>query len=606
VTRDFVDVLSRPYVLSQRPLLTEKQFMDESSKRGLRLFHSGQLANLHKDQLLVPLFRFDRPTRRLRAEARRAEDWRRWAILNWPAPVYANSVTDRLDDGTLVLARTQTSRGWSNRERMEGDVGFLAREFVFSAYQLLTLHRLRDALESKLALRAGAHPPEWTAGVIAAARGASLQNDATVALLTALEPIYFPLIMQRLTMPLGSGSFEDYDAFARGFDPVELYQWLDWQSADLQKVAEALLWEAHSHDPLKNWRELVSHIHPEHWAQLEGEGLLAIDLRVAAEMILRFLEDLAKRGEVAPLPAIPRLAYHPLGDRLRPERRDLDGVLTDFGLSPHPSVLFVVEGPTEDDLLPKVMHLLGIPVRDSLIRIVQLGGVDKQIELLARYIAPPLRRLNPEMADMVRPPLRVFVVMDAEGRYSTDAMRSARKTDWVMHIWNRLEPEFQTQTARDDLELMVDVTTWDPAAKDLEFAHFTPRQLARAVIRTRRAPPAETVNSLTAAIANLQATTKSVDKLWRKWPQPQPDMPTLWLELWPVLERRILKAMQTRTVDQIPICRVLVDAYERAARPRRHAVMRVGSAPSDRPISQQRTNAPADVSMTKPVRPTEP
>jgi hypothetical protein len=576
LSRGFEEVLPRPWVLTQRPLLLEKQFMDEASRRGLRLFRTEALESLHRLDLLVPLLRYDRPIRRLRATVRRSEPWMRWGLLHQSPPIYPFDLVEEIHAGRVVLTRSVPVRAWRDRDRIEGDVHFLAREFLYSPYQLLLIPTVREGLESRNALKARTLPTAWVDGVLKRARLASAENDRHVVLLTALEPIYYPAITAHTRIPGGTGSFEDYDAFARTFDPIELLRWLGWDAAELQKLAEALLWRAHFIDPLKNWHELVALVHPDKWARLEGDALLAVDLRVAAEMILRFLEDLAERGAAPALPDIPRRAFHPLGERLRPDRDDLDSVLNDYGLSPHPAVLMVVEGPTEQDLLPRVMRLLGIPVRDSFIRIVQLGGVTKQIELLARYIAPPLRRLDGQAADMLRPPLRVYVVMDAEGGYKTASQRSERKQDWVTHIWNMLEPEFRTTAAREDLKQMVDVTTWDPTAKDIEYAHFTPRQLARAILRGGRAPSDQTIDGLEASIRGLKTGGASVDKVWKQWPEPRPDMPTLWAELWPVLERRVERAKNAATLDRIPVCRVLFEAYDRAVRHRRHVVMRVG------------------------------
>jgi len=576
VTRTFLEAVGRPFVLSQRPLLTEKQVLDAASIRGLRLFRSEQLDGLHRREILVPLLRVDRPVRRLRAESRRSEAWRRWGILTGAPPVHAHELLEEVEVGRVVPVRDQPFRRWSTRQRTEGDVSFLAYEYLFSPYQLLTIHRVREALDSMLARRAGAHPADWTDGVVRAAREASIANDRAVVLLSALEPVYYPAITGRTTLSLSEWSFEDYQQYVRDFDPLELHRWLEWDAADLRKQAEAYLWDAHSHDPLKNWRDLVALVHPDKWTKLEGDALLAVDLRIAAEMILLFLEDLAEAGAADPLPTIPRRAFHPLADRLRPDRDELDPILSDYGLSPHPAVLLVVEGPTEQDLLPKVMRLLGVPTRDSFIRIVPLGGVDKQIELLARFISPPLRRLDAEAADMVRPPLRVLVVMDAESGYGTPAKRAARKKEWVMHIWNMLEGEFRTDAARDDIALMVDVTTWNTSAKDIEYAHFTPRHLARAVLRTGRTPTGATVDTLEASIIGLKAGGSSVDKLWGRWPEPRPDTALLWRQLWPVLRRRIQTAQANGKVDRIPVCRIVVEAYERAARPRRHVMMRVG------------------------------
>ena len=60
-----------------------------------------------------------------------------------------------------------------------------------------------------------------------------------------------------------------------------------------------------------------------------------------------------------------------------------------FGLSPQPSLVLIIEGETEEYIVPNVMKLLGIPQYSSFIKKFKIKGVDKDFELLARYIVPP-------------------------------------------------------------------------------------------------------------------------------------------------------------------------------------------------------------------------
>ena len=333
---------------------------------------------------------------------------------------------------------------------------------------------------------------------------------------------------------------------------------------------------AHGLDPLKAWSDLVAQIHPDRLALLEGDALVAIDHKQAAEMILRFLGELAREGIVAPVPERDTRSYQPLDDRLRRRRDRLDAVLSDYGISPHPAVVLVVEGMTEQNLLPKVMRLLGIPVQDSFIRIETLGGIENQIELLARYLAPSLRRLDDHAAEFLTPPARLVVVADAEGRrFRTPAQREAEKAQLVKHVWNALEPEFQTEAALVDLGHMVDVTTWKPRAKDIEYAHFKSRQIAHAIVATGYVPDGVTIDDIESAIQAAKAGGSSAKSVWNRWLPRRESKGLVWEQLWPVLERRVTSAVRSGKVESIPVCRILLDAHEMASRPRRHTLLRI-------------------------------
>jgi hypothetical protein len=62
-----VELLNRPWVFSQRHLLTEKNFLDEAKRRGLALSESG-LETVHEHGVLVPLLRVERDLAEVRRE----------------------------------------------------------------------------------------------------------------------------------------------------------------------------------------------------------------------------------------------------------------------------------------------------------------------------------------------------------------------------------------------------------------------------------------------------------------------------------------------------------------------------------------------------------
>src|SRR5207245_2921711 len=103
--------------------------------------------------------------------------------------------------------------------------------------------------------------------------------------------------------------------------------------------------DARFHDPLDDWITLVRQTDPGRWEDLKGDALSAVGHRVAAEILLSFYEDLVEAGAAPALPDLPSTASHPLRERIARVPTNLDADLTYFGLSPHPAVLMVLEGP---------------------------------------------------------------------------------------------------------------------------------------------------------------------------------------------------------------------------------------------------------------------
>jgi hypothetical protein len=82
-----------------------------------------------------------------------------------------------------------------------------------------------------------------------------------------------------------------------GFDPVALLHWLGWSAPEaVRQSAGRLLLRAKSIDPMGNWHKVVRLGRSGMWQKLRGEALVAMDRRIAAEMLLQLYEDLVSCG----------------------------------------------------------------------------------------------------------------------------------------------------------------------------------------------------------------------------------------------------------------------------------------------------------------------
>lgn len=349
IMRSAIDLLDLDLVFSQQSLLTVSRFQNECGRRGLSLA-DGHLEAFHRPGILIPLYRLAKDVRTDGDELRAARS-----------------------AGRLHDPRAEPQRPWQRYRRTFGDYNFRSSEFLYSPYQLLLVQQLRSLLPrirvrrlTQQDFRFRLKLPESVQPFV---QPHVAHNAELVVVLTALETMYRPGIIGRISLP-GYANRSAWSQYKQGFDPVAILGWLGWQAEQVRDTAERLLSMAHSVDPLRDWRELVRLAHPTKWEKLRGDALVAHDHRMAAEILLRFYEDLVQVGAAAPLEEPPKLWWHALKERLHTDRGELDAVLMEFGLSPHPAVVLVLEGATEMKLMPRVMDMLDIPRRESFIKLV--------------------------------------------------------------------------------------------------------------------------------------------------------------------------------------------------------------------------------------------
>jgi len=569
-----IALLGRPWVFSQQLLLDPQDFEREARVRGFEVSEPALEAG-HRLGLLVPLYTVRRPSWDVRAR-QRATTWskeyarrRRWSLSKEGDGLNEHRAAGLVADGATVRFRP-----WA-RDLLQTALGRVRRrEHLYSPYQLVSLPDVGDMIGW------GADPSgddlKWR-------RRRAVTNRQLTALLTALEPYYLPDIVWHERLRRLGESFEEYQLFRRSLDPVRLLADVAWDPADLQKQAEALLHQADARDPLAAWLPLVRQIHPDEWTKLKGTARLAIDQRIAAEMILQFLEDLAPLGGAQALPSIPPRASHPLMSRLKRDRADLDGLLMDYGLSPYPAVILGLEGETEITMVLLAMAELDIPRRDSFIHLVNAEGETRDHTLLATYAALP--RLGPregEGASFNKPPVHYVVVVDADRAFRQFRARAKLRRHLVAVLHDALPPEFRTPAARRDLAAMVHVKTWRPAL-DFERANFSDGELAQALVGMGLVPAHVTETQLRAQLSMNRAHGGALDAIWNRWPR-KPRKPELAKALWPAMQGKLVGAGTDQArLNRIPLARVLLDAWELAVSTnRRHVVMRVGRAPRAR------------------------
>lgn len=319
---------------------------------------------------------------------------------------------------------------------------------------------------------------------------------------------------------------------------------------------------------------------------LKSKARSAIDMRIAAELALRYYDHLAAGRRARPLAKVQGRWRGEFDSRLKPQGK-LEKVLTEYGLSPHPRLVLVVEGATEQLLFPRLMEFFEIRTDDDFIAIQNAEGVGTDLSpLLAYAIAPRVEaREGSAYLRLSRPLTRVLVVTDAEGPMRTKEQGRRRREIWTERILRTFSEAHQTAAVREALRRLVYVETWNRRGLSFEFAHFTDHQLASAIAQLdhRDRQPAlrdraRQIGRVRSRRGNIASVMGGASKV------------ALADELWPVLQRKIERAQQRKTETRIPIVRILDRATDLARElPRRNMVIPLYEANRAAGVASQRS-----------------
>lgn len=524
-------VLSAPFAFSQTTLLSPAALVKEARQRGVTLDET-RLQLLHRRRALTPVFSIHN---RAVGEGVNRRPTAQSDGVAWQ--VYLASAQGRLRDPAQ-----HRFRPWPRR-----NPGML-----YSQFQLLGLRQLQPILDRLTATRTD-EGIKWDLPQLPARVQEFLSQTRALALmLELLAPRYLPRVRQSIRSPsddmyrfIESRPIEER-AVLDGLDPSAVF-----------RQAEQLLLHASGFDPLGKWHRVVRIADPARWSDLRFEALLAVEYRVAAELLLLYHEDLVELGE-APAPKTVSTILHELRhDRLTTDFRERSETLFDFRLESTPAVVLAVEGDTEMTLVPRVLDMMGVGPGTGLIEVINLKSVNGDVKLMARSVAVP--RLDPDGfvgARVLRPLTALFVAVDPEGPYRTATDVEVARQQIVDEVRDALPIAITTPTLRSELEHLVKIETWGQGGC-FEFAHFSDHQLATAI--RRLVPSAPPLAKLKQALALARRHGSDIKNTWKNW-YYKPSKVKLAEELWPILEKKLVSARAT----QLPVVRVVSEAMDLA------------------------------------------
>jgi hypothetical protein len=208
------------------------------------------------------------------------------------------------------------------------------------------------------------------------------------------------------------------------------------------------------------------------------------------------------------------------------------------------------------------MKLLGLQWDRNRIAIIDFGGTDKDLSLLARYAGEPVLGRDFGRGVVLDRPLTRFLVMtDAENKYTRPEDRRYQRRllldSLTQNVPEDLRADYYANTRRGRI---VDIWTWG-RRQPFEFAHFTDQELADAMLSTANTPYPNGRPRLIQGL-NMQRTRNSNpdvgDVFWRNSGLKKT---TLADALWPVLERKINAAIQ-RGQQGPSVMQACLRAYE--------------------------------------------
>lgn len=560
-----LDLLSQPLAFTQNELLSPEEFIKEAAERGVRL-QLGQLHELHRIGALVPLFRvLASPIGPPKTDILDAVASREMGGYQVGGSVGMVLRADRL--GHLVDPATRSYRSWGEGLRIEryGMTDHLPSVF-YGAYQLIGLRQFRAACWRMEATRNGDSVIFHAEELDPLTRAGFAHGRALAMLLHVIDAHFLPYI---LGVALHSHLWAELNP---KFSTTLTFESFGTSPEEVAKAADVLLLNAHAIDPLGPLYELVRYARSDVWKGLKGDARLAMDLRIAAEVLLRGVEDVGRSELATAPPREGRMVRSNLDDRIAANSQGLDQSLTSRGLSPYPSVILALEGKTEMMLMPGVLETVNEgPVLPTAVELVFMGGIDQKFDLLVHHaVALRFDRDVGDVALLGRPPTSLLIAVDPEHAYETPPQQEAERQKLVQKLFDVLPSKYQTPSARAALDGLVTVTTWEHGP--WEFANFTDGELTTAIMKVTRLPSSVTRADVMARVKLQRRSIRpNVELVSAPWGVKVSKV-ALATATEPVLLRKVRARMKSGTLKKLPAGRVAEQALRMAMASRRSQV----------------------------------
>lgn len=525
-----VDLIADGWTFTQSPPLTTSKFIKLARERGFQLT-LGDLEALCSQNLLIPLLAVHgEPQVRPRDHT--------------PSPrrsLGRDGIDEAAAEGRLIDPAVDGLPAGFRFERGVGDSPDWWNGLVYNRWQLLQLANLTDSFT--MSGHPSLHDGSWSRLRDWAEPRATVFRDLAI-LLCAIDARYLPVADENWIRLRGADR-EEWETYRDSFDPSATAMGLGVTGTDLLRHADRLLSTAGWLDPLGPWSRVVRHAKPRQQEKLKGLARLCVDLRLAAETLLLFADDLGEPAETNEGTLVADL-----GDRLGRHGASLDTDLQSVGVSPHPRVALLVEGETEVLMAEKILNHRGVGPRPDGLRIINMRGVSDQerVRKLAAHLATPIVTTTyPDRYRTLRPLCRIIVATDPEGPMEQPESLRRKLVDDILR---GLADQGIHDVDESAISWLVEVRTWD---EPFEYEHFTDAEIADALVKV--APQGLPKNEAPEAfLRRARVGRLNLEKLRGL------SKTALAEQLWPVLRARIDEARREST-ELPPIASVVLHAY---------------------------------------------
>jgi hypothetical protein len=289
-----------------------------------------------------------------------------------------------------------------------------------------------------------------------------------------------------------------------------------------------------------------------------------MDDRIAAEILLRFYEDLVIKGQAEPLPDLSNAgAWHPLVERISYHPGTLDEDLIRLGLSPHPRVVLALEGESEMYHAPRVWRALAFSDAPELMRLLKLGTVSRDLTKVAAVTAAPLvsQKVLENEWSLIKPYTRLLIAVDPDEPLNTPANVERERIKILNEIKDVLKAQGVERPKPEELKQLVEIRTWN--APCYEFAQFDDEELADGIIAVHQTRNGLTKDQLVVSLKYSRDRGRDIKEVWSRWEYKVSKL-KLAEALWPTLLAKIHALKTTEGAPVPPIVQLVSDAYHLA------------------------------------------
>lgn len=538
-----LDLLKIPFLFTQTGLLTVSQFVREAKKRGIRLTEL-EMEQLRLQGFLVPFYQ------------KGMDISNELEIPNLPQHTgIAHNIAISYSQNQICDPGKRNIRSWSDRNTSyENSIP----EVLYSQYQLIALRFLRKIITRATYRRDSNDKIVYDLPVLDEGEQEVLDRFRSLAIvLEALSPRYRHRVMWSHTIP--DNMEKEYYGFLQDENPAVESELLSLGPEKLVEQSNELLANALGFDPLGKFHNVIKISNPSRWHELRYDALLAHEQRVAAEILLLFVEGEALQGRSQALRVLPPVQvqadWEPQRDRLKVgDQRERSNIISTYGLSDRPSLYFAVEGETEFIVINRIHKEKGYDKNTSVVRFFDLKSDNKDLKLLAHAVAAPFLDYDvkpDEDIPLLSHPTVLFVVLDPARNASMRDKRSKIKI--IDYVANSFRKNFQTSGLRERLQNLIYIEEWE---EEFEFAHFSDDEIVEAISKLYT-PDDVTKETLIRKVKECRRNEKyNIEKVWVNWDK-KIKKTDLIKELWKFLESEICNPSRER-------CIPILDMYDRA------------------------------------------